>query len=333
MKRIFSALLLAIFLNVFSSPSAHAIMAFEVVSQEVDRIVVVGLEAHVQLTHQPKATKLRVSGIDDTTEPGNFVLDRKDRTLFIKMQEYSDKKEWKEALGKAPKKKLLEFVGASVPVEIQLREGQVNAQKWSKELKISMIKGKVTSHGGSAALSVQLQNGEVAAQDQTSKLAVDVYKGQVAVRQLRGDFEGSLFAGSMVVEKSKGVLQVSTTQGTAKILQSTGTLQFENVKGTLLTQQFNGRVEGQTLDGAVSLGILPDTDVHVKSKSGRVAVNTVAGSGAMLNLLTTEGEIVVPSDLKVNRSAVEKSVRGRLSGKAPKGTIVIRSQEGSIVVK
>ena len=80
---IFSAL---VFSGLFSFSKAYALMAFEVAPQDIDRIVVVGLEATVQLTHQPTAVKLRVMGIDDTSDPGNFALEKKDRTLFIKMQ-------------------------------------------------------------------------------------------------------------------------------------------------------------------------------------------------------------------------------------------------------
>jgi hypothetical protein len=196
-----------------------------------------------------------------------------------------------------------------------------------------LVKGKVTSVGGSASLTIQLQNGEVSVQDQTSKLIADVYKGQLIVRNLQGDLDGSVFSGTMNIEKTKGFLLINTTQSVAKVLQSSGTLQFENIKGTVVTQQFAGRVDGQTSEGSVSLGILPDTDVHVKSTTGKVTVQTVAGSGALLNLLSTEGEIIVPSELKVNRNATEKSVRGRLRGGEQKGSIVVRSQEGSIIVK
>ncbi|WP_413291445.1 hypothetical protein [Bdellovibrio sp. HCB337] len=328
MRWIFSALTI-----VFSSLPAYALLAFEVAPQDVERIVVVGLDAQVQMVGQANAAKLRVSGIDDTSEPGNFALERKDRVLFIKMQEFSDKKEWKEALTKPHKKKVLEFTGASVPVEIQLREGSVSSQKWSKELKISLVKGKVVSNGGSASLSIQLQNGDVTVVDQTSKLAADVYKGQLTVKNLQGDLDGSVFSGSMNIEKSKGVLSVTTTQATAKVVQSSGTLQFENVKGSLVAQQFAGRVDGQTGEGSVSLSILSDTDVHVKSNTGRVSVQTTPGSGAFLNLLTTDGEITVPGELRVNRSATEKSVKGRLKGGEQKGSIVVRSQEGNILVK
>jgi hypothetical protein len=315
------------------SPPAFAVLGFEVTPQEIDRIVVIGLESQVQLLGQPGAAKLKVTGIDESSEPGHYALERKDRVLFIKMQEYGDKSEWKAALAHPKTKRILEFAGASVPVEIQLREGQVIAQKWSRDLKVSMTRGKFTSTGGTGPLNVQLLKGDVLIQDQTSKVSVDMYRGQLTVKNLQGDLDGSVFAGGMTVEKSKGFLNINTTQSVARILQSAGTLQFENVKGNVITQQFAGRVDGQTGEGAVNIGIVPDTDVHIKSISGRVTVQTVTGSGASVNLVTAEGEITAPNEVPQGKSATEKTARGRLRGGEQKGSIVVRSREGSIVVK
>lgn len=323
----------AIMMLLFATKNAEAILAFEVAPQDVDRIVVVGLDGQVRLQGQATAQKLRVTGIDDTSDPGQFNLERKGRTLFIRMQEYSDKKQWKEALAHPARKKALDFVGASVPVEIQLRDGTVHAQKWNKEIKVAMVKGRVVSVDGTASMSLQIQNGEASVTNQNSKVMADIYKGRLNVTSLNGDLDASVFSGVLNVNKTKGFLQVSTGQAVAKILESSGTLQFENGKGTLITQKFAGRVDGQTAEGGVSIGILADTDVHVKSKSGRVSVLTEPGSGAMLNLITAEGEITAPSEVRVNRSAIEKTVRGRLKGKEQKGNIVVRSQEGNIVVK
>jgi hypothetical protein len=50
-------------------------------------------------------------------------------------------------------------------------------------------------------------------------------------------------------------------------------------------------------------------------------------------LFTVDGEIFVPKELKVNRLSSEKSVRGRLRGEAQRGSIVVRSQEATILVK
>ncbi|MBK9322547.1 MAG: hypothetical protein IPM97_06275 [Bdellovibrionaceae bacterium] len=329
-----SFFILLIVSTCFLSPCAKAVLAFEVVPQDVDRIVVVGLDAQVQIQEQAQAPKLRVTGIDEGSDPGQYTLEKKGRVLFVKMQEYSDKKEWKEVLSKAPsKKKVIDFTGASVPLDIQLREGQIHVQKWSKEIKVALVKGKFTSFGGGASLGVQIQNGDISIQDQNSKVFVDVYKGQVQIKNLNGDLEGNVFSGSLNVEKTKGFMQISSAQATTKITQSSGVLQFDTVKGIVITQQFTGRVEGQTIEGNVNLGINSDSDVHMKSLSGRVTIQTPPGSGTLLNLATTEGEISVPNELRVQRTATEKTVKGRLKGGEHKGTVVVRTQEGHIIVK
>jgi hypothetical protein len=318
--------------TLFSS-QAMAVLGFEVSPQDVDRIVVIGLEAQVQMLHQPSATKLKVSGIDDSSEPGNFALERRDRVLYIKMQEFGDKSEWKTALSRPKQKRILEFVGASVPVEIQLRDGQVMAKNWARDLRVVMTRGKFTTVGGTGTVHLQLQRGDALIQDQTSKVTADLYRGQLVVKNLQGDLDGSVFSGGINIEKSKGYLNLNTTQSVARVLQSSGTLQFENVKGNVITQQFAGRVEGQTGEGSVNIGIVPDTDVHVKSVSGRVTVQTAAGSGAFVNLLTSEGEITAPNEIATAKTATEKTARGRLRGGEQKGSIVVRSREGSIVLK
>lgn len=315
------------------SAAAQAVLGFEIAPQEIDRIVVVGLEAQVQLLGQPGAPKLKVTGIDESSEPGNFALERRDRVLFIKMQEYGDKAEWKTALSRPRTKKILDFTGASIPVEVQLRDGQVLAQKWSRELRVSLTRGKFSSVAGTGTLIVQLQKGDALIQDQNSKVSADIYRGQLNVKNLQGDLDGSLFAGTMNISESKGFLSLNTAQSVAKITQSSGTLQFENVKGNVITQQFSGRVEGHTGEGAVNIGVVPESDVHINSISGRVTVQTGAGSGASVNAVTSDGEITAPNELATTKSATEKTARGRLKGAESKGTIVVRSREGSIVIK
>ena len=71
----------------------------------------------------------------------------------------------------------------------------------------------------------------------------------------------------------------------------------------------------------------------MKAKAGKVNITPPAASGASVNLFTVDGEIFVPKELKVNRLSSEKSVRGRLRGEAQRGSIVVRSQEATILVK
>jgi hypothetical protein len=141
------------------------------------------------------------------------------------------------------------------------------------------------------------------------------------------------FSGQLQSEKVRGVMIVAAQQSTSKINQGAGTLQFENGKGVFSVVGFQGRVEGQNQEGAVSVNVPLEGEVDVRSKSGRVSIQLPPASGASLNLLTTEGEIVVPGELKVVKQSTEKSVRGRLRGDAQKATVFVRSQDGTISVK
>ena len=98
-------------------------------------------------------------------------------------------------------------------------------------------------------------------------------------------------------------------------------------------QAFQGRLEGQNQEGTVTIQMAMDSEVDVKAKAGKVNITPPAASGASVNLFTVDGEIFVPKELKVNRLSSEKSVRGRLRGEAQRGSIVVRSQEATILVK
>jgi hypothetical protein len=114
---------------------------------------------------------------------------------------------------------------------------------------------------------------------------------------------------------------------------SAGTFKFELGKASLNSQNFSGRVEGQTQEGPVNILMSADGEVNVKSQSARVTVQTPKASGAWLSLSTTDGDISGPSYIKVNREAGQKNLRGRLNGDVQKGSIIVRSQEGAIIIR
>ena len=62
-------------------------------------------------------------------------------------------------------------------------------------------------------------------------------------------------------------------------------------------------------------------------------LQTPAGSGASVNLVTQEGELLGPSFLQVTHEGSTKTIRGRLRGEAGKGSLIVRSQDGSIILK
>lgn len=324
-----SYLLLGLIL--YASPSFAA--QFEVPLQEGDRLVIRGLSAQVQLVSQP-GTSLKITGPEEGSQAGRFVVQKRGQLIEIQMNEFSSKKDWKDSLSRAGAyARKIEVAGPSVPVEIHLRDGSVQLLRWTKEARVRMVQGKITSQNGSGGLQAQLQKGEINLVDQSGKISTDTYNANVTVKNLNGDLEAQAFAGVLSLEKTKGFASLNTQQANVKVAQSSGSLQFENGKGPLTIQGYQGRIEGQTGEGAVTLGFLAESEINLKAKSGRITIQSPPNSGASVNLSTTEGDIQVPKELKVNRLGAEKNVRGRLRGETPKGLVLVRSQEGSIILK
>jgi DUF4097 and DUF4098 domain-containing protein YvlB len=298
-----------------------------------DRLVIKGLDAQVILSGTGSGS-LKISGIEDSGAIGAYSLVRKENVIEIQMKEFSNLKSWFDLLSKSNlNSKKIEISGASVPVEINLKSGNIVAQKWQRELRVTMTDGKVNLSNGNGEIRAYLQKGEIGITDHLGKVTVDTFSGGVNLKNIQGDVDLSLFTGQLVLDRVKGFSIINTTQAQGKVLQSSGTVQFENGKGNLMFQNFQGRVEGQTLEGGVTISAVADSEVDIKSKSGKISVQIPSSVGAVLNLLTTEGEIIVPSELRVTKIGSEKSVRGRLRGDAQKINVSVRSQDGLISVK
>jgi hypothetical protein len=302
--------------------------------QEGDRLLIKGVEAQVQLISNPSARTLKISGIEGTPAEGQFVLTKKDHVIEVQMNEFEGKKEWMAAISKnsSPAKKI-EITSLAIPTEIHLQSGSVVAQKWSKELKVSLSRGRVSSAGGTGGLFIFNQKGEVSVQDHIGKVHVDSYTGALSLKNIQGDIEASLFAGPLTVEKAQGFVSVNSRGGPVKISQSGGALSFENGTGALSVQGFLGRIDGQNQEGSVNIQMALDSELEVKSKAGRIQIQTSPGSGSSVNLSNLDGDIFVPNELHVNKQSSEKNVKGRLRGEAQRGVIIVRSQEGVILVK
>ncbi len=317
----------------FQFPLIVGAATFEASIQEGDRLVIRGLEAQIQLIGQP-GKSLKISGVNESDSAGSYIVEKKNNIIEIKMNEYDSKRDWMNILPQAGKNaKKIEISGLPIATEIQLKSGSVVAQKWSKDLKVNMTQGRFSSTDGSGSLKVYVQKGEVRITNHKGRVSTDSYSGIQNLKNINGDVEASQFAGQFVAEKTEGFFSLTTQQGTAKVSQGVGTLRFDNGKGAFSVEQFKGRLEGETQEGAVNIKMTLDSEVDVKAKAGKVTVQTPANSGVRLNLLTTEGEIYAPKGIYVNKLPTEKNVRQRMRGDAQRGSIFVRSQEGTILVK
>ncbi len=240
----------------------------------------------------------------------------------------------KDEFGKINRKnRVIDIQGPSLSLEVHVFEGQITLNRWSKEALLHLQKGKILTKDTTTSLSIHTQSGEVAVTDHQGRLELDTYKANVAIKGLIGDVDMQNFSGDLLVDHGKGSMNLNIGQGSAKVLASSGALQFDLGKGVLTTNQFLGRIEGQTTEGPVNINLGAEGEVSVKSQSGKVTIGNAATSGAWINLNTAEGEIFVPSPLKVSRDGSQKFIKGRLKGEAQKGSIFVRSQDGAIIVK
>jgi len=324
---------LASLATVFLTSTAFAV-GFEVPLKEGDTLLLKGFEAQVQITAQPGANGLKIFGPEQNQKEGAYVIEKKGHQIEIHINEYENKKEWTTLIPKASTQmRKIEISGPPIPVEVHLFGGSVTSTRWSKEMKVSLTTGRFLSTGGSGSLQVYLQKGDITVTDHNGKVVADSYAGNMTLKNIQGDVEASLFSGLLQIEKAHGFLTLSTQQATGKLSQSSGSVQFENGKGNLNIQTFQGRIEGQSNDGNVTVAMGADSEVDIKAKAGRINVHAPPNSGASVNLQTVDGDIFVPTELRVNVLSSEKNVRGRLHGEAQGGSIVVRNQEGSIVVK
>lgn len=312
----------------FALPGLAAPLDLPVVNDT--KITLKGMNAQVSYTVQPGVRQLKISGLEEA----GWTWQKVGEHVYLMGPEADSRRGLQEQLKNPGRRAVIEITGASVPSEITLREGSVNLNRGEHDATVSLKNGKITAIGRGGSLNAHVMKGEIFVSDGRGRVVADAYQGQVNLRNLQQlDGEATLFSGQLVVENAKGTLSLNSTQATTRVQNFAGTLNVEHGKGSWTGTNLQGRVEGQTVEGILSLQLSGEADVNLRSQSGRITVQLPRASGASLNLLTREGDLSVPNELRVNRAAAEKTARGRLRGEAGKFSVTVRSQEGSVVVR
>jgi hypothetical protein len=235
------------------------------------------------------------------------------------------------AAKKSPSK--VDLIVPAGPLEIHAYDGSIVINRHSGDEIIHLQKGKIILKDTQGQTMLHSQKGEVLTVNHNGKLIIDSYMSAVTVKDLNGDLELQTFAGECTIDKAKGFLNLSIGQGSAKVIASQGSMAFEMGKGSLLSQQFQGRIDGITQDGPVTVALSKDSEVSLKSQSGKVTVQSPPGGGTYVSVVNQEGDIFAPNYLKINRDGGVKILRGRIKGEVQKGSIVVRSQDGPVIIK
>lgn len=239
----------------------------------------------------------------------------------------------KEELAKAVKPGAGDFhfdiEGASLPVEVSVRGGNVNLQGWKQSVAAMIVEGRVQAAATENALRVQLQRGEVKIDGHRGPVVVDSQAAKIQVANVEGDMNVVNFAGESVLNSVRGNVDAKLDSGTFTIAKSSGSLDFILGKGSLNANGFSGPFRGENVSGSVSAELLGETEVSVESDRGSVSIKAPPGSGASVRLQTSEGSLASPASVKPAGGTVKAAV-GTLGGSGPKGSIHVRSKSGSI---
>ncbi|MFN7729122.1 MAG: DUF4097 family beta strand repeat-containing protein [Bdellovibrio sp.] len=221
---------------------------------------------------------------------------------------------------------------AAQSLDVHVIDGSLVVQKLTSELVLHVQKGKLTLRNSSGSAQAHVQKGDLVIQDYSGRVKIDTLQAPASIRNLQGDLELQALAGDHTIEKSKGNFRVNQAQGSLKVTSSSGALSFETVRANLNADLFNGRIEGQTQEGTVTLKLVSDADVNIKSQAGKI--NLQAQAGTNVNLMIQEGDLFLPPSMSVVREGSAKSIRGRTRGEgAAKGSVFVRSQEGTITLR
>lgn len=296
-----------------------------------DILIIKGLDIQVSFV-KASGNSLKILGLDNNSTPGSYRAERRGNQIVVLMNEYDSKRDWKNALSQKPRKKVIEVRGPAIPVEVHARDGQLTFVQWANKAEVHLINGKILSNQ-SRDLNLTLQKGEVTTNDLQGSLKVKATQAQMTFKNSNADADIQIQSGQLSSEKGKGNWNITSQNATVKILQSQGVLEVQNQKGLWTVSKFKGRVDGQMQDGNINMSVLEDSEVNLKSNSGKIQIQVPQGAGSYLNLLSAEGDLFLPGDLKANRGGTEKSYRGRLRGESQKLSVTARSQEGLIILK
>lgn len=303
-----------------------------------DKLVISCPRAGVKLTATASPTtilRVRKTLADASSEGASrfegmsFTLKKENGLIRVECTGADSREELAKAIKPGAGDFHFEVEGASLPVEVSVRGGNVNLQGWKQSVAAMIVEGRVQAAQTENSLRVQLQRGDVKIDGHRGPIVLDSQAAKIQAANVEGDMSVVNFAGESVLNSIRGNVDAKLDAGTFTIAKSSGSLDFIVGKGTLSANGFTGPFRGENVSGSVTADLLGETEVSVESDRGSVSIKAPPGSGASVRLQTADGSLQSPASIKPSSGGVKAAV-GTLNGSGPKGTIHVRSKSGSI---
>ena len=225
----------------------------------------------------------------------------------------------------------LNIQGPSLPVEIYVRNADINVSNWSHELKIVQLKGRIKTYKTRGGMIIFGQKGGLIVNDHKGPLEIESYELNLNVSKVVGSIDVESFAGRAFFSDIVGKVRLFSYKGGVEVSTHQGSFEFENYNSRLKIRNMQGTLRGISLSGHLDVSLRGKTSVSVQTKEGNIYLRAL-NSGAWARLSTSEGSINAPSYFKRNRFDGQKIRYGLLRGKHS-GKIILKSEKGSLRIR
>lgn len=316
---------IAIFFMVFFRANAQVL---EFSTLEYPSLIVKGMNLDVKISEVPGAM-IKISGITNKNQ-WSF-KNQMGKALLIEEVIKDNRKELITHMDQ-PKLKIIIQV-PNIPVEISGFKIDLLAENLKKDLKLVVGQGSLKFSKTTGELNLSINNGDVAIESHSGKLKMDGEQVKTTIKNSTFDGEYRVQNLKLDLEKSNGYQQISAYSGNLNLNQNTGTYIVELSKGSLSSIANQGRLEALMDEASAEVRLVKDNELNIKTKSGKVFVNTNGVSGIWLNLKSSEGEVYLPSPLKPAKLKTENLYKGRTSGEKTLTRAEIKTNNAAIIIK
>lgn len=182
-----------------------------------------------------------------------------------------------------------------------LEDGEIKIQGGTQSLHIVSGKADIKIENTSGAMDIIAANINTTLGAVVGSLRLKQYEGQIKIQSLKGDH--NLYIHNAIV-------QMNNITGDGVFFADRGKVFLQNYNGQLAgnfdqaaldIKNFEGKLEHTSVTGNISLA--PDRgDYHVDTQSGHISLHLPSAVPHLLDLVSKDGDVFLPSPLKPKRS-------------------------------
>ncbi|MDZ4661442.1 MAG: DUF4097 family beta strand repeat-containing protein [Pseudomonadota bacterium] len=321
--------------------------SFQIPYETTQRLKISGYKGDIELIPAKEAQSTRItitknyqipSGTPDDIEIAikrwDPLVENRENQLQITFREPQVRDFWlrKDYQDLVPNFKI-QIVGFNLPTEIYWWKGDIKTAEWKNSVHVTLQSGSVDLNKVEGESNINVQSGSIKMIQQKGNVIIQTYDAKVVASNIEGSIEIDNFVGPTSVDKVEGAVRLNSFSGRNKFNDVKGSLNFQLKVGVLDIDELDGSLRGENADGQVRAHLTGSPDVRIRSQGGGVNLSMSKKQSAHLNIGSVEGELRIPTNIKVQKGANMKWAVGKLRGGGEKeGQIFARSQSGLIGV-